>query len=199
MIQGSSPAKFTVYGELNRVPNLNTAFFYSTPMDRKLWRWMLGIGDFHNITAGRPNSSPVAHLTAGFTIKRRRGGNNIYFFAFNCLGLAVTVTVDSQDIGFAVQPVVADKRDWTVQLDLCIHAGSFSRIAATSALFFHKFLEAGLIDGHLVGVQNVFGQVQRKAVSVVKAKSDIARKDSLFILFELRGGFLEQDEAFFQG
>ena len=64
MIQCRSAAEFTVHSELNRVTNLNAAFLYSAPVDRKLWRWMLGIGDFHNITADSPDGSPVSHLTA---------------------------------------------------------------------------------------------------------------------------------------
>ena len=41
------------------------------------------------IAAGSLDGSPVADLTAGFTIKRRLGSDEIDFFAFNCFGFAL--------------------------------------------------------------------------------------------------------------
>src|SRR6266498_3198391 len=148
MVEHCSAAKFSIYDEMNRVADLNAPFFYSAPVDCKLRGRVLGIGDFHNITAGGLDGSPVAHLAAGFTIKRRLGSNDIDFFAFNGLRLPVSVAVDGQNCGFVFQPVVTDKGDWTVELNLCIHAGSFSRVATTGALLFHQLLEARLIYNH---------------------------------------------------
>src|SRR5882724_1602591 len=197
MVEHRSSTMFHIYGKMNRVANLKAPFFYSAPMDCKLRSRMLGISDFYNITAGGLDGSPVAHLATRFAIKRCLSSNDIDIFVLNGFRLSVSVAVDGQNCGFSFQTVVADEGDWTVELNLSIHAGSFSRITATGALLIHQLLEACLIDGHLIGAQNVLGQIQWKTVSVVETKGNITSKDCLFILLQFRGGILEENQAFF--
>ena len=71
--------------------------------------------------------------------------------------------------------------------------------ATAGTLCLHEILETLLIDGNILGAKNVFGQVQRKTVSVVQAKCNVAWQRLLVLLFEFCGGVFENHQSLLQG
>ena len=142
---------------------------------------MLRVENLDDIAARGSDHAAVADLAAGFAIKRRLGGEQVDFFAFDRFGFAAAAAENSNHRRFVVEPVVADKADSTIELDLGFHADGLARFAAARALLFHEFFKAGLVDVDIFTAQNVFGQIERKAVGVVKAKGDIAGEGALIL------------------
>ena len=166
--------------ELNLVADLDPAFFDSTAMGGQLRRRMLGIDDFNDIAARGRDHAAVADLPAGFAVKRRLGGEQLDLFAFDRFDLAAGVAEDGDDRRFAVEPIVAGETDLAIELDLGFHADSFARLTAAGPLRFHELLETLLVDVDIVAAQNVFGEIEGKAVGVVEAKGDIAGQGPFF-------------------
>src|SRR5919108_1544653 len=103
--------------EVYLVADLNAAFFHSSAMNRELWGWALGIDHFHFIAARGLDSPPVAHLAAGFSVKRRLRSQQIHFISLNGFRLAAAISVNGHYWGFSLKAVVADKTNWIVQLN----------------------------------------------------------------------------------
>src|SRR3990172_13277348 len=118
MVEPRSLPVSRVDPKLDFVADLDTAFFHFAAMGGKLRRRVLGVGYFDQISACRRDRAAVAHLPAGFSIERRLGGQQFDLFTFYRFLFTVTAAVNRQHRRFAVEAVVADEANRTVELNL---------------------------------------------------------------------------------
>jgi hypothetical protein len=143
--------------QMNSVTNLNPSFCYSTTMDGKLRRRVLGIGNFHNIAASRGDGSPVAYLASGFTIKRRLGCQKVDFHTLDDLRFTFASRIQREHFRFSLEMIIADEFDSSAcrKLDRIRNANLIgnvnrnrARFPASRPLLFHQLFETVTVDGH---------------------------------------------------
>src|ERR1044071_6836546 len=181
------------------VAQLDAAFFDSTSMGGELRCRMLGVEHFEDIAARGGDRAAVADLSAGFAVERCLGGQQLDLISFHCFVLAAVRAIDCEHRGFFFEAIVADEADWSVELNLRLHADVFTRLTAAGTLLAHQLFEARLIDAHVFTAQDIFGEVDWKSVGIVKPERDIAGKCSLMGGFEFRSRIFEQGQTLFEG
>ena len=184
---------FPVDEELYFVADLHSAFFHSAAMSGELRRRVLGIDDFKHVAARSRDRAAVAHLPTGFAVKRRLGREQVDFFAFDRFRFAAAAAEDRKNRGFVGETIVAGETNRLVQLNLGFHRGCFARFATASALLLHELLETRLVHAQTLAAQDVFGQVERKAVGVVEAKGNVAGQDFTVLGFQLGRRVFQED------
>ena len=112
----------------------------------------------------------------------------------------------ARTVGVSFQPVVANKtgnrgRSTSESRGTCQWRDNYrsATLSTASTLLLHKLFETGLINLDVFSTQNIFGQVQGKAVGVIEAKGDVAGKDAFFVLLKFRSGIFEQEPTLFPG
>ena len=120
------------------------------------------------------DGSGIASLATRFTIKGRLVGNDINFFACSCTGDLRAITNERDNLALRSQARVADEFGRTIGFDnvepnrvRCLGAAASPGGTGGALLCGHGEIETGTIDSAALRAQRIFGQIIRKAKSVV--------------------------------
>jgi hypothetical protein len=183
---------------MNFVAGLLAAFDDSAAMHGQLRRRMLRVDDFHPVTARGLDRAAVSDLPAGFAVKRRLGGDEIYFRAFAGFFFPLPVGIEGEHGRFRIHPVVADEADLPVELNFGVALRNFPGFSPAAALFFHEALESRVIHGDFFAAENVLGEIEWKTERVVEPEGDFAREHAAVFALEIHHGLFQKHESLFQ-
>src|SRR5262245_8876864 len=175
MVEHGAAPMLRIDGEMDFVADLNSPTLDPAAMGDELRRGMLRVVNFNQIAASGLDQTAVADLAAGFAVEGSFGREQLDLFALHRFRFAARAGENTNHRRFAVQSVIADEINLTVELNTRFHTDRFARLAATAALLFHQFFETGMIDGEIFAAQDVLGQIERKTVGIVQSKGDVAR------------------------
>ena len=145
--------------------------------------------------------APVAGLTAGLGVKRRLLEHKLILFLAFLVDAPVT-----QQPAFHHQIVVADKTALAARMHIDPIVGRYlGRVARTVFLPLQAFFKFGQVYGHALFFENQLGEVNRKAVGIVKRKRVFAAdfllplRPCLFrdLVQQLDAGFQRFEESVF--
>ena len=117
------------------------------------------------VAFGIGESTPVAGLTAHFSIEGRFVEHNLVVFTFFLLNLTV-----AQYFCRAFEAVITDKFGVSFIYNHPVGGLNSGGIACAGFLRFHLTIELSVVESHAVFFQNKFGKVERKSVCVVQHK-----------------------------
>jgi hypothetical protein len=176
VIKRRAPAIARIDGEADFVTDLDAPFDDLAAMDDELRRGALRVDDLDQIPARGADRPAVAELAARLAVEGRLGGDKFDFRACAGFGPAFAAGEDREDFGIGFEPIVADEADGAVERDPRLALADLARFARARALLVHQALEAADVDENAFVAEDVFGQVEREAIGVVKLEGDLAGK-----------------------
>src|SRR5262249_51704993 len=140
----------------------------------------LRLEDFYQIPTHGFHPTAITNLTTGLAVERSLSRDDFDFLAFmHCTGASFPFDQRGQNLRFPFDNAVADK----VRVQIGQPSTHINRallpFTSTGALFLHRPLEPGAVQTEPFGREEVFGQIERKAIGIVQPKGDIPGKGSI--------------------
>ena len=178
MIGGNSLSSFFINNQLYRIADFYFSFLNNSLVDNKFINRLFGIRNSKDKT-GPFQEACIAHLSAGFTVKRRSSENDLRFLSFLRALHGLSIYEDSGDFrlrlnhAFIAAKFTDNSRTRSFQITFSNRflAAALPGAAGSDSLLFHLGIKAVIIQSKAIAFDDVRRQICGKAESIVEFKN----------------------------